>query len=416
MPLTIPSTIYPVFESALLVGRELVIDTPPASFTGVPCGPLQTNQHVNWLQDDNLRGSNVKTYDLQQSNEWAEVTIPESPLYGDTIGHMLFSMMGDYTVTGTAASPNSTLSGGVSAGATSFTVASGTGFVANQWIQVDIGALAEVVQVLSVASNTITLTTATPLRFSHLTGVAVTNTAAVYTHVFSNLNPNSSTGNTSAQPPTYTWLHRNLVATAANHNIDQYSYVRMTDLKLTAKKDGFVVWDGKATSYLRNFPAADVTPSFTSVSAQPSWKSAITVAGSQVYNVAEISVQLQRELDIVTTADGSQNPYVIAGGPLTATFNIDWDAISDESALTYMLSNTKPTLQYVISNGLTSPNTVSMTIAAQLTGFKDSPLTAMKSLWGFKSSGELIANTTNAGNSGGYSPCQITLVNAIPSY
>lgn len=416
MPLTIPTTIYPVFESALLAGRELVINTPPAAFSGIPCGPLQTRQNVNWLGDENLRGSNVKTYSLVQANEWAEVTVPASPAYGDTLGHMLFSMLGDYTTTGTAAAPNTTLNGGVAAGATTITVTSGTSFAANQWIQVDITVNAEIVQVLSVASNVITLKTATPLRFSHLTGVAVTNTTANYTHTFSSINPNSSTGNTSAQPPTYTFLHRNLVATTANHNIDQYSYSRFTDLKLQANKDGWFTWDGKFSSYLRTFPAADVTPSFTTVPAFPTWQAAITLAAAQVYNVADCSFDIKRELDIVTTSDGSQAPYVIAAGPLSVGFNIDYDAVSDETALNYVLNNTQPTLSFALTNGLTSPNTVSITINAQLAGHKDAPLSAMKTLWGFKTTGELVANTTNAGNSGGYSPMQAILVNAIPSY
>lgn len=416
MSLSIPSLIYPVFESSLLVGREQTIDVAPTAFTGIPCGPLSTNQKVTWLEDMNLRGSNVQTYDLEEGPVWAEITIPESPLYGDSIGAMLFSILGDYTTTGTAASPNSTLSGGVSAGATSITVASGTGFVANQWIQVDITTNAEIVQVQSVATNTITLTSATPLRFSHLTGVAVTNTTAPYSHVFSLLNPGSSTGNTSAQPPTYTWLHRNLIAGSGNHNADQYSYVRMTDLTITAKKDGWLSWSGKAVAYLRNFPSSDITPSFTTVKAQPSWKSVISLASTTTYNIAEISFALSREMDIVTTADGSQNPYVIAAGPLKATFTEDFDAVSDETALTTMLNNTQPTLAYSLSNGGSGGSLVSLALAANQAGSKDAPLAPMRSLWGFKVAGDLIANTSNSGNSGGYSPCQVTLQNAIPSY
>ena len=416
MPLSIPSLIYPAFESSLLVGRELTIDTPPTAFTGIPAGPLSTDQKVTWLEDMNLRGSNVQVYDLQEGPVWAEVTIPESPLYGDSIGHILFSILGDYTATGTAASPNSTLSGGVAAGATSITVASGTGFAANQWVQVDIGSLAEIVQVQSVATNTLTLTAATPTRFSHLTGVAITNTAAPYTHVFSLLNPGSSTGNTSAQPPTYTWLHRNFIAGSANHNADQYGYVRVTDVTLTAKKDGFFTWSGKATAYLRGFPSTDYPPSFTTVKAQPSWKSTINLASSQIYNIEQFTVGLQRELDIVTTADGSQNPYVIVAGPLKATYGADYNAVSDETALTSMLSNTQPTLSYSLSNGGGGASLVSCSIAAQQAGAKNAPLAPVKSLYGFKVAGDLIANTTNAGNSGGYSPVQITLINAIPAY
>jgi len=416
MPLTIPSLIYPVFESSLLVGREQTIDTAPTAFTGIPCAALQTKQNVQMLMDQNLRGSNVKTYDMEAGPEWAEITVPESPLYGDTIGHILFSSLGDYTSTGTAATPNSTLSGGVAAGATSITVASGTGFALNQWIQIDTLANAEIVKVLSVASNVITLATNTPLRFSHLTGVAVTNTTANYTHVFSLLNPGASTGNTSAQPPTYTWLHRNLIAGSGNFNADQYSYVRVTDLNLTAKKDGWLSWDAKANAYLRGFPSADYPPSFTSVKANPSWKSVIMFAGTQNYTVSELKIGLQREMDIVTTADGSQNPYVIAAGPVTATFSADFDAQSDEAQINNLINNTQPTLSYSITNGASPPNTVSVTITAQLAGYKDAPLSAVKSLWGVKASGELIANTTNAGNSGGYSPLQVTLVNGIPSY
>jgi len=416
LPLTIPSLIYPVFESALLGGRELTIDTPPTAFTGIPCGALQTDQHVNWLGDENLRGSNVKTYSLVQSNYWAEVTVPASPAYADTLPIPAFSMLGDYTTTGTAASPNSTLNGAVAAGATSITVTSGTGFLANQWVQVDIGTLAEVVKIQSVSSNTLTLTTGTPTRFSHLTGVAITNTTANYTHTFSAINPNSSTGNTSAQPPTYTFLHRNLVAGSGNHNSDQYSYSRFTDLKLTGTKDGWFTWDGKFTSYLRNYPSTDYTPSFTSVPAFPTWQAALSLASGQVYNVSEFSITINRELDIVTTADGSQNPYVIAAGPLTAMFGIDYDAVSDETALGYVLNNTQPTLSIVFTNGLSSPNTESITINAQLAGHKDAPLSAMKTLWGFKTTGELVANTTNVGNSGGYGPLQMVFVNSVPSF
>lgn len=416
MPLTIPSLIYPVFESSLLAGRELTINTPPSAFTGIPCGPLQTNQHVAWLQDDNLRGSNVKTYSLVQSNYWAEVTVPQSPAYADSLGPILYSMLGDYTTTGTAASPNSTLNGGVSAGGTSVVLASGTGFVANQWVQIDVGSLAEVVQVQSVSTNTLTLTAATPLRFSHLTGVACTNTTANYTHTFNNLNPNSSTGNTSAQPPTFTFLHRNLVATAANHNSDQYAYSRFTDLSLHATKDGWFMWDGKFTSYLRTYPSTDYTPSFTTAKAFPTWQANIQLAASQVYNISEAKITINRELDIVTTADGSQNPYVIAAGPLTAKFNLDYDAVSDETALSYMLNNTQPTLSIQFTNGLSSPNTQSITISAALAGHQNAPLSAMRSLWGYKTDGELVANTTNVGNSGGYGPVQVVLVNAIPSY
>jgi hypothetical protein len=40
----------------------------------------------------------------------------------------------------------------------------------------------------------------------------------------------------------------------------------------------------------------------------------------------------------------------------------------------------------------------------------------MQDYWGFKAAGNLIANTTNAGNSGGYSPLTVQLINQTPTY
>ena len=65
---------------------------------------------------------------------------------------------------------------------------------------------------------------------------------------------------------------------------------------------------------------------------------------------------------------------------------------------------------------LSGTSQIQITISAQLAGFKGAPLTPMKTLWGWKATGDLIANTTNAGNSGGYSPLSVQLVNNIPTY
>src|SRR5581483_110963 len=194
MPPSIPTSFFPVFSSAMLLGRE-GITTPgqaPPAFTSIPVKALTTSPKITWLKDQNLRGSNVETFGQAQGGRYAEITTPQSLAYADTIGHPLFAMCGDYTVTGAAASPNSTLNGGVAAGATSLTVASGTGFAASQWIQID----------------------------------TLANAQAPYVHLFSGINPGSSTGNASAQPPTYTVLHRTGLPGAGSpgFSADQYLY------------------------------------------------------------------------------------------------------------------------------------------------------------------------------------------------
>jgi hypothetical protein len=417
MPVSPPTSLYPYFESSFLAGKEAASTpgTAATAFTGIPVGPLAINPRYTPLEDDNLRGSNVKVFDLQFGSRYAETTIPESPCYGDTIGIPLLGFLGDYYSTGTAGTPTWTTSGALSPGAGPIAVTTGTAGTASTYIQIDTGTNAEVVEVGTGSTSTsIVISASTPIRFSHLSGVAVTTVTGPYAHNFALLNLNSSTGSTTAQPPTYTALHRNGIA--PTYSADQYAYGHFNALKFQAKKDGWFVWDGKITSFVRSAPASNITPSFSTVTGLPSWRSTVSLAGSQVLNVTDLTIDMTRDLDIVPTADGVQDPYVIGMGPLTANFNLNFDVAANETILTYLENNTKPTFSWSISNGLTGTNEISFAISAQLAGFKNSPLSIMKSFWGFKAAGSLIANTTNAGNSGGYSPVAITLINQTPTF
>lgn len=419
MPPSIPYQFYPVFESSILLGKEgaTTPGTAATTYTGIPTAPLQVSNKITPLEDPNLRGSNVKTYGMQLGPRWSEITIPESPCYGDTIGMPLLGLLGDYYSSGSGTTPTWTTNGTVAVGTGTFIVGTGSSAAAGTYVQIGTGVNSEVIQVGTGSTGTsIVVGTGTPVRFAHGSGVAVTTVVAPYTHVFSNLNPASSTGNTSAHPPTWTTLHRNYVAGTGNNNADQYLYTNFSDVKFQAKKDGWFVWDGKAMAYSRSYPATDVTPSFSTVTGLPSWKSAISLASSTVYNITDLTIDIKREIDKITTADGQQDPYAYGAGPLSATFDADFDAITDEAELDYMLNNTQPSLGWTISNGLSGASEVSFTVAAQLAAFTTSDLTAMQTQWGWKVTGSLIASTSDAGNSGGYSPLQITLINAIPTY
>src|ERR1700677_3118107 len=213
--------------------------TAATSFTSIPCGPLQVSNKFSPLEDTNLRGSNVDAYGLQFGSRWAEITIPESPAYGDVIGLPLMGLMGDLVSTGTAGSPSWTASSAITPGAGPIAVTSASSAVAGTFIQIDTGTNAEVVTVGTGSTATsIVISATTPIRFSHLNGVAIVTVVAPFTHTFSNINPASSTGNSSAHPPTYTMLHRNLIAGSGNYYADQYLYGNMSGVKFEAKKNG----------------------------------------------------------------------------------------------------------------------------------------------------------------------------------
>jgi len=88
----------------------------------------------------------------------------------------------------------------------------------------------------------------------------------------------------------------------------------------------------------------------------------------------------------------------------------------DESQLSNMLSNTQPTLSWAASNGLSGSSLQSLTINAELAGYEGADLTAVNQFWGYDISGELVASSTYAGNSGGNTVCQVILENGTAGY
>src|SRR6185437_12055247 len=182
MPPSPPTSPWPVSPSYVQVGRESAPSTVATSFATVKAAPFKPLNKPTWLEDDTLWGDMIKLHDLQMGPLWGESEIPDSPVYGDTIGHFLFNLFGDYTTTGTAGTPTWTTSGALAAGASAIAVTTGSVAVAGTFVQVDTGVNAEVVKVgTGLTSTSIVLDASTPLRFSHLTTIAVTTVTAPFT-------------------------------------------------------------------------------------------------------------------------------------------------------------------------------------------------------------------------------------------
>ena len=414
-----PTGVYPVCEQLLQVGLESAgFAQAPAStaFASVPVVSFKPDNKVTFVEDGSMWGDFVKTHDVQEGPLWAECEIAESPLYIDTFGHFLYNLMGDLVETGTASTPTWTTSGALSAGAGPIAVGSGSTATAGTYIQVDTGVNAEVVKVGTGSSATsIVLDATTPLRFSHLTSIAVVTVIAPFSHVFSLLNPYGSTGVTTGQGPTHTFIHRTGIPGSGNNNAWQFVYGCMSEITINAKASGILTWSGKVTTYAKAYPTFNPVPSFSTVRMIPGYKSSTTVASSLVNNITQWSATLTREVKPIPTADGQQSPYLIGRGNFGSGFKLSYDPTLDETALNYMINNTQPTLAWAISNGGSGSGLVSFALAANQAAFKTTPLTEA-TFFGFDATGDLIGNTTNAGNSLGRSPCSITLQNALATY
>lgn len=415
----VPTTIFPVSERFIGIARETTPGTAVNPGSTIPVTSFQPEDKPVWLPDEAWRASMAGDYDLLQGPIWTETQFG-GPAYGDTIGGLFYNILGDYVQTGTAVSPNTTTSGTQAAGASSITVAAGGSFTNGMYIQVDTGANAEIVQVSSGSSGSITLQAATPLRFAHGNGVAVTNTSAPYTNNFGLLNGGNG------QPPSHTFTDRTQIPGSSNKQAVQYAYGCLSKLSLSGNASGLFTYTATLSSYSHSYPSVAPTASVSSVRAQPVWRSLVGLAGpasggTLVNDIMEWTIDIDRVVEPMPTADGSQNPYVMARGKLTATFSLKFAPAIDESSLLYMLNNTQPQLQIVFTNGLGGASQIQYTIDAQLAAFETAKITENQALFGYDVTGRFIANTTNTSsgnvtNTGGYSPLHVSLLNAVPVY
>jgi hypothetical protein len=414
----VPLGVYPKVTQLLQVGKEATFATAPAqaAFMSVPIVDFKPDNKITWVEDGSMWGDFTKTHDVQAGPQWAESEIAESPVYPDSIGPFLYGLMGDYVATGTAGSPTWTTSGALSAGAGPIAVTSGSSAVAGTYIQVDTGVNAEVVKVGTGSTATsIVLDATTPLRFSHLTTIAVVTSVAPFSHTFSLLNPYGSTGVTTGQGPSWSFIHRNNIPGSGNNYSWLFPYGCMSEITFNAKASGIFTWSGKVTSYIKAYPSFTPTPSFSTVRMIPGWKSTTTVASTLLNDITVWSCTLTRKVVPIPTADGYQQPYLLGRGDFDGSFKLSYEPALDESALTNMLTNAQPTLAWSISNGGSGAGLASFALAANQAAYKTAPL-AGNEFFGFDVTGDFVGNTTNAGNSGGRSPCSITLQNAIGTY
>jgi hypothetical protein len=406
MPYAPTTSVFPSERRSLGIAKELVAGTGVMPASTIPVKGFVPEDKPIWLPDESLRSAMAKTYGLIQGPYVADITIESSPVYGDQIGHILYNVLGDYVNSGTTATPTTTLNGGVAAGATSITLTSGTGVTANMWMQVGATGTTscEIVQILSIAGSP-TFTLVSPLRFAHLTAVAVT-------HIFSLLN---GTGN--AQPPAHTITDQSYI----NADLARwYPYSCFSEISLTGNAEQLFLWAGKAMGFANVHPASPPVVNVSGIPAQPSWNSTVglggTVATAPIYQIAEYEVVIAREVQPYFTANGQQNPFVIGRGSAASTGKMAFSPTIDESPLLDMLNNSQPQFQAIQTNGLAGAAKVSMQIDIQVCAFNASVIEPGKALLGYSNTFEAIANTVNVGNSAGYSPIMVTLINSVQSY
>jgi hypothetical protein len=244
-----------------------------------------------------------------------------------------------------------------------------------------------------------------------LGGYAVTGGPAPFSHTFSLLNSGDG------QPVTHTLT--DATGVPATGQARQYPYSCVSELTLNWNAEQLCTWEAKAIGWPSVVPGAPPTNTLSSVPPVPSWRGAVGIggpasAGTLVTDVSEFSVTLSREVTPVNTADGTQAAFVIARGPLDVSGKFT-QISQNETRILDLLTNVQPQLQFVLSNGLTLGNLISVQFDMQKVGYRATKIN-QGTIFMYDVEFQAIANTTNAGASGGLAPAKVVLQNAVTTY
>jgi hypothetical protein len=344
-------------------------------------------------------------------------------------------MFGDLSTIGsTPTNPGTINVNHPAVGATQFTLSSAppAAYSATSVIQIGTGATAEVVVISTTAASNIVNFVNNPLRFAH--GADTVNTVvAPFTHKFASLNSNLGYGGFyGAQPPTHTFTDvTNIVNTFTNATYGTVptntfgarmypsSCLKQMDFSGNAEQIMGVKMSGD--SWISQIPGTAISNIVTSSRPIPNWNATCSILGTPITQIGEFSFSFKRTTQVYWTVQGTQQPLVIARGPLNVDGSINWDPTISEQPLDLMLLNAQGPMSITVSN--TTPTVIpnsgsafTMTFTCSQAANIKSKVNRSKALIGYNNTFEGVANATDSGGSGGLGPGTITLINSFPTY
>lgn len=221
--------------------------------------------------------------------------------------------------------------------------------------------------------------------------------ASPFSHTFAVKN------STDGQPTSMTFTDFDAI------NARQYAGWLCSELAFKFAGDGLMQYTAKGVS-LSSITAATPTSSFSTINPAAGWAITSSIAAATVSTVVSGEVTIKRPVNAINTADGTQAPKSIFAGPVTvdgkATFLME-----DDSRLTDFLASTQQIVDFTFNNGAGATATqvkLHMTKAVITVGTINRGKDEVEIDCSFTG----LANTTDAGASGGFSPIKVTLLNA----
>lgn len=243
--------------------------------------------------------------------------------------------------------------------------------------------------------------------------LTVTGSSAPYSNAFSTLNSASGQGTTHTYEQYY-----GPTATSGARLFTGLAFTEVSIMWDVAKK--WLTWSGKASCWASQAAGSKPTNNQSGVLAIPSWRMLMGLGGpasggTQVMTCKSGKVTIKREVTPEYTGTGTQNPYIMQRGGLSAAFDSLTFVTTDETIYSDMIGNSQPQMQLVFPNGLSGASQGALQLDMAAAGFEEAPPEWGGKLVQWKTKGDFLNNTTNSGASGGLSPIKATLTNAIAS-
>ncbi|PJN00793.1 hypothetical protein CG740_23085 [Streptomyces sp. CB01201] len=228
--------------------------------------------------------------------------------------------------------------------------------------------------------------------------VTTTGASAPYTHAMAVLN--TGTG----QPPSYTLSDYYAITTR------QYAGAKISEVGLKFSGDGLLTYSAKAVA-LGSATASAPTPSYTAVTPLAGWVGAVTIGGSSNLTLIDGECTIKRSVDAINTVDSTQAPYALWSGPVSVSGKLTL-VMEDDTQLLNYLNNSQPALDINYAQGA-GASAVQVKLHMTKCAFTAADIERSKDYIALSVDYEAVANTTDVGGSGGYSPIKVTLQNAL---
>ena len=409
---------YASAKQFLGVAVEATPGTPLAMTTTIPVEKFEWEDKPVWLDDKSWTGSMVGLRGKQQGVIKTDFTISGN-VFGDTFGFFLRNILGDVAYTGgTNSGSSTTTTGALTAGTTTvIPVTSATGITPGVVLAIDTSTSLELVTVASVVSLNVTITQ--PVARSHSSGVTVQPVTATFNSKFAVYNGGNG------QPVTHTFTHYE--GTPATTGARQFPSSCLSELTLKWNAEtALFTFEAKGSSWPSVIAAGTPTAAPSTVPPIASWRGLLGVSGpasggTLVSTAMDGEITIKRNLEPIFTAANTQSPLIIQRGACDVSGKVNFVAVSNsfsagtsaEQPYLFMINNTQPQVQLVLSNGSAGAANITHTINTQSTAFTASKFDAAKDAIMYQASFDAIPNTTDSGISGGISPIAYTLANAV---